>query len=427
LAGEKVSQYGLSGGGRTVAVPGVGIIDFASLPPGVTQEYLSLSAEDGGKSRAVLYQRGGEKTVLYFMHPRADMQKHYAMDELLRSGFATFGHNNRWLNNDIACIHETLLLDIAAGVRLLRERGYRHVVLVGNSGGGSLFGFYQAQASLPPPQRLERTPAGDPPNLNDYDLPKADGLILLAAHPGQGMVLRAGIDPAVIDEDDYMATDADLDMYAASNGFKQPPASSSYSPEFVVRYRQAQLQRVARLDAVAESRIRQQTAYMDMAAKPELEPHQTMVTRYATAIKLMTIYRTDANLAYCDLSLSPSKRVVGSLISKRPDISNFAPGGFAGVLTPRAWLSTWSGIRSNASLLRNITLVSDPTLLVNYTGDNGIYPEEAEAICAASNAKDKSLQHVDADHYGLPLTHAHDPDTRATAKSMLVEWLNARF
>lgn len=161
MADPKTEQEGLASGGRSVSAPGFGLIDFATLPAGVTQEIIPLQAQDGGASRGVLYTRGGEKTVVCFMHPRADISRHYAMPALLEAGYATFGHQNRWLNNDIACIHEMLLVDIAAGVRFLKEvKGFQHVILFGNSGSGSLYGFYQAQAATAPPGRLTDTPAG---------------------------------------------------------------------------------------------------------------------------------------------------------------------------------------------------------------------------------------------------------------------------
>jgi hypothetical protein len=42
----------------SVASPGFGLIDFAMLPSGATQEVVPLLAEDGGASRGVLYTRG---------------------------------------------------------------------------------------------------------------------------------------------------------------------------------------------------------------------------------------------------------------------------------------------------------------------------------------------------------------------------------
>ena len=42
---------------------------------------------------------------------------------------------------------------------------------------------------MPGGSRVSAPPGGGPPDLNKFDLPTADGLILLAAHPGQGTVL----------------------------------------------------------------------------------------------------------------------------------------------------------------------------------------------------------------------------------------------
>jgi hypothetical protein len=47
----------------SVASSGFGLIDFITLPSGVTQEIIPLVAEDGGDSRGVLYTRGGEQAL----------------------------------------------------------------------------------------------------------------------------------------------------------------------------------------------------------------------------------------------------------------------------------------------------------------------------------------------------------------------------
>jgi hypothetical protein len=421
----------LTSGGRSVAAPGFGAIDFKSIPSGTSEEYLTIRADDGGISRAVLYRRGGEKTVVYFMHPRADMHKHYAMGAPLAAGCATFGHNTRWLNNDIACIHETLLLDIAGGMRLLRDRGFEKIILVGNSGGGSLMSFYQAQASLSPPSRLTDTPAGDTLDLNGYDLPKADALILLAAHPGQGKFLLNCIDPSVVDEGDMLAADPALDMYDPANGFREPPLASRYSEAFLTTYRAAQSARVKRLDAIADARVAEQNYFKQLMAEPGFrgmsDRARLFISRQATAIGLMTIYRTDANPACTDPTLSPSRRDVGSIIGPRPDLTNYATGGFAGVVTPRAWLSTWSGHRSRAAVIDNIGLIKEPTLIINYTGDGGIFPDQVSNVFSAAGAVDKEIVDVDGDHYGLPIKAAPDLDARAVAEKVMTSWIRERF
>ena len=84
-----------------------------------------------------------------------------------------------------------MVLDIAEGVRFLKSRGFEQVVLLGQSGGGSLMAFYQAQAVTTPPGRVSSTPAGDPPNLNEFDLPP--GRRTSAGHSTSGRRKDPGI------------------------------------------------------------------------------------------------------------------------------------------------------------------------------------------------------------------------------------------
>ena len=63
------------------------------------------------------------KTAVYLMHPRGEFTRHYVVPGLTARGYAVFGHNSRYLNNDTHMIHERLLFDIAAGMRYLKEQG----------------------------------------------------------------------------------------------------------------------------------------------------------------------------------------------------------------------------------------------------------------------------------------------------------------
>src|SRR5215470_4815961 len=244
-------------------------VSYATLDPSVRREPVSLLAADGGISTGILYTSGQPRTVVCFMHPQADMSRHYATPALIAAGYAVFGQNSRWLNNDALCVHETLLLDVAAGVRMLRSRGFERVVLIGNSGGGSLYCFYIAQASTAPPDRLRETPAGDWVDLNAVELPAVDGYVMLAAHLGEGRVLMQMIDPSVTDEADPLSCDPSLDPFNPDNGYRHPPASSRYRPEFVQRYRSAQRQRVARLDAIARQHLTARTESRHAARSPD--------------------------------------------------------------------------------------------------------------------------------------------------------------
>ncbi len=410
---------------------GTSLIGFDKLPSGVSYEMVPLMAEDRGESKGVLYTKGGEKTVVCLMHPRADMTRHYAIPYLLEAGYAAFGQEGRWPSNDIACIHEMLMPDIAAGLKMLKERGFEKVVFIGNSGGGSLYSFYQSQAVTNPPGRLTHTPAGDPYDLNRFQLPPGDGIVILAAHLGEGKFLQKTVDPSVTDEDDPLSCDPSLDMYNPANGFREPPESSKYSQEFIQRYRAAQTARVARIDAIARRFVEEQKYFQELARQPEFDKlpveRRAFIGRRALVGRYMEIHRTEANLTYTDQSLSPSSRDYGSLWSPRPDLFNYHEAGFGKYQTPRAWLSTWSGLSSRAAVLDCIPKITVPTLVVNYTGDHAIYPEDSESIYQQSPASDKKFVQVDADHFGYPLPSKPNSGGRAESMKVIVQWLRERF
>jgi hypothetical protein len=407
------------------------LISFDTLPPGASEKVVALRAEDGGESKGVLYTKGGEKTVVCIMHPRADASRHYAIPYLLDAGYAAFGHEGRWPGNDIACIHEMLLADIAASLKFLKEKGFRHLVLLGNSGGGSLYTFYQAQAVTPPPGRITTTPAGDSYDLNRFEMPPADAMLIIAAHLGEGKVLQTAIDPSVTDEADPLSNDPSLDMYNPANGFREPPEPSKYDEEFLARYREAQSIRVARIDAIARRYIEEQRYFMELAGLADFDrqpaARRMFVGRRAVSGRYLLINRTEANPAFTDLSINPSSRTYGSLFSPRPDLLNYTEGGFGRYQTPRAWLSTWSGLSSRASVLDNIGGIKAPTLVINYSGDHGIYPEDTQAIFNRSASLDKSIEQVDADHFGYPLPSRPQSGGRDGALKIVVAWLRDRF
>lgn len=410
----------------------VGLIGHEHTPGGTTEDIIQLKAEDGGESRGVLYSQGGEPTVVMIMHPRVDMSRHYLVPDLINSGYAVFCQEGRWTNNDAPTIHEILLADIAAGMRFLKDtKGFKQVVCVGNSGGGSLFAFYQAQASTKPPGRLIDTAAGDPYDLNAVTMPPLDGAIILAAHGGQGKYLMSSIDPSVTDETDPLSKDPALDMYNPDNGFQEPPTWTQYDPEFIERYRQSQVRRIARIDAIARRHIKEQRLYQALMAEPGFAnksfADREEITQRAVAGRYMTINRTEANLAFCDRTLDPSTRDYGSLWSRRPDIFNYTEAGFCKIMTPRGWLSTWSGLSSRAVTGENIKTVKIPTLLLYYTSDNCIFPSLADDLLAASGAPDKELVLMEGDHFGYPNPDKPNEGARQQAGVTVASWLKERY
>jgi len=410
---------------------GPSLWSYGGLPAGVSPEPVPLVAEDGGESHGLLHRRGGERVVAMMMHPRGDMQRHYAMPGLLEAGVAAWGQAGRFINNDVNCIKERLLLDVAAGVRHLRDRGFERVVLLGNSGGGALYSFYQSQAATPPPGRLRDTAAGDACDLNGFDLPEADGIVQLATHLGEGKLMNVIIDPSLVDENDPLSIDPALDMYDPANGFRPLPQPSKYDPSFLECYRAGQLARVARIDAIARGFVAEQRHYLARVGAPDFESlpfaEQQWCLRRGLLGRYMAIHRTEANPAYTDPSLHPSDRAIGSFFSTRPDLFNYLEAGFGKYQTPRAWLSTWSGHSSRASTLDALPRIAIPTLVIAYLGDNAVLSCDTDAIYEASPAPDKEIHRIKGDHLGYGPGGMQDRSGQETAVQRICEWIRSRF
>ncbi|UCE86626.1 MAG: hypothetical protein JSU66_02500 [Deltaproteobacteria bacterium] len=412
-------------------------MNFRRPPRDAAVEPLLLRADDGRELTGLYWTPRGRprsRVAVVCMHPRVDFGRHYTFPRLLDAGIACLGANTRNPNNDTNTIHEEILLDVNACVKhLKRDRGVARVVLLGNSGGGALNAFFQAQARLAAPERIATTPGGARTFLPKAEMIPADGMIYLSAHRGEGQIMNACIDPAVVDEADPLASDPALDMYAARNGFRPAPEWSEYSDAFVQRYRQAQLARVARLDAVARAWIADAGRAAALRADPAFAElpaeRQQQILRREVVEPVMVVYRTMANLHYVDRHLDPSGREYGSLLSDRPDLMNLRLFGFGRTCTPHAWLSTWSGLASNADLIRNLARIEEPTLVIHAGRDREIHPRtDAQPIFAAVRSADKRFHEIeDARHYFEPDFGSDDESARERLMDVVVPWIQERF
>lgn len=404
-----------------------------------TVEAVQLVAEDGGRSRGHLYVPTGSRprVGVHIMHPRTDQTFNYNVPPLVEAGCMVLARAGRWVNNDTATVHETLLFDVAAGVRMLRDRGCEVVVLLGNSGGAPLAALYQWQARTPPASRLAETPAGDAVDLPGADLPPADAITIIGGHPGEALSLMKRIDPSVVDESDPLSWDPGLDMYDEANGFRRPLASSSYTADFLLRYREAQAARVARIDEMATTALAtRRQAEAEMGASPNVE-----LERRAGFGRHLYVHRTMADPALVDLSIEPDDRRVGAYTNHlRPDLLNYggASGDFATasgqsglvkMLTPEAWLSTWSAHLSRADTHACLREIEDPLLIVHYLGDGITQMTEVRVTFDDAKAMTKDLVLIPkADHFGYVIHDDSSAGERTAEGTDAVRtWIRDQF
>ena len=137
-------------------------------------------------------------TVFLFMHPATTLQLLPMPAALADAGLHVLCAGSRYAKNDSALIMEKVAYDLGMYIRHAREElGYRKVVLVGWSGGGSLSLFYQGQAEQP---TITHTPAVDAYDLTQANLTPSDGIIFIAAHLSRSETLTEWIDPSVMNE-----------------------------------------------------------------------------------------------------------------------------------------------------------------------------------------------------------------------------------
>lgn len=340
------------------------------MPKGGRVDVYSGVARLAGKVWASCHRPEGQSTTaVVIVHPSSNFLGHYALERLAARGVTAVGMNTRYLGNDSALLVENCVLDVGAGVRYLRDAGFEHIVLMGNSGGGGLISLYQSQAEHP---TITATPAGDPPDLTQADLPPADGVICAMAHTGRAMVYTEWLDPAITDEQQPFDRDASLDMFNPDNGPRYPP-------DFMVRYREAQVARNRRITAWVRAQL---------AALPDGVGDLPFV-----------VHGTVADPRMVDLALEPSDRQAGTLWGEAWG-ADYSPTTLGHLTSLRSWLSQWSIDDSNADGPAHLGRVSAPVLVVYGTADGAALPSHARALYDGVRHNDRELIGIEgAGHY----------------------------
>lgn len=331
-------------------------------------------------------------TAVIVVHPSSNFMAHYALVDWARRGVDAIGMTTRYLGNESTLLLENCVLDIGAVIRAARDEGYARVILVGNSGGGGLAALYQEQAEQP---SITSAPCGGGPDLTAADLPPADGLVMLMAHPGRASVLTEKLDGAILDEHDPFVRDLELDLFAAG---REVP----FAPEFLARYAASQQARNDRISAWAREQL----------------DHVLATTGGRVHDLPFVVHGTHADPRALDSTLDPSDRPVGRTQWGPPDVANLIPATLGHYTSLRSWLSQWSDRYSNGNGPDRLRRVSAPVHVIYGTADPGCYPGHARALYeAVAHARKVLTPIVGGGHY-----LNDQPELCAEMADVLVGW-----
>jgi hypothetical protein len=316
------------------------------------------------------------------------------------------------------------------------------VVLIGHSGGGPATTFYQATAEkgvsfCNAPTKLTR--------CSDAfaNLPKADGLLLLDAHPGNGVNSLRSLNPSVLDENDPSKIDASLDPFDPKNGFNAN-GQSVYSEEFMGRYFETQAARMNRLIDKA------------LAMREEIRQGKGKTTDNAPFI----VYRDRARLMDFSMSVHPGTKEPRKLLKNDGSIVTEVVRSVRTPITENArldktlangtmFLTLTSFLSSNAMRAKNsiddidwcssnnstpcaLKEISVPVLIMAMGGHYFIRDNEIHYEAAAS--KDKDYIVVEGSVHGMTPCEACSRITGQSYSNVTrnlydyaVNWANERF
>ena len=258
----------------------------------ITQQFVGLASPVIGRAGAgghpcqgIWHTPTGKRPTVGFIatHYNVDFSEHYLASYLAERGFGFLGWNTRFRGNERSFLLDHALAEIGVGVRWMKEvAGVETVVILGNSGGGSLMGAYHSQAVEPNVVPVTGLAALD----SVQNLLPGDLFVFVAAHPGRPEIFTNWMDASVTSESDPVATEPSLDIFNPENG---PP----YPADFLERYRAAQVARNHRI-----------TAWV----KEEL----TRCAEAGVRDRLFVVSRVWADPRFVDPTLDPNERPANS-------------------------------------------------------------------------------------------------------------------
>ena len=424
----------------------LGSSTFAAPPP---PQYIQFSPNT---TKGALYYPDpalfpNPRVAVLITHRNSNYLSHLGTRELPARGYVALGMNPRCDNNEALCRPwENNALDVKSGVQYLRKLpGITKVILLGHSGGGPTMSFYQAVAEngvgfCQNPSKLVQCSdalAG---------LPKADGIILMDAHPGNGVNALRSLNPAVTNDSAVLnqnrtaRLNPTLDAGNPKNGFN--PKGSTYSDTFKKNYFRAQADRMNLLIAEALHRMQQIEAgtykYPDDDAF--IVPHgdgarlmQSDLSIHHSTVKPRKLVKNNGTIESCC--------VVSSVRVPSYDPEESGEFGSTIFLTVRSFLSvramrstdSMDGIdwcSSNNSTPCNLQNVTVPLLVTAMGGHYFI--RDSEEFFDKAISPDKDFMVIEgASHGGMPCAECGSPGQYSNATKNLFDqmklWIDARY
>jgi hypothetical protein len=409
-----------------------------------------LYVQFSGAAKGALYKPdpsfGTPRVAVIAMHRNSNYLNHISTKELPARGFIVLGMNPRCDNNEAACAPwENNALDVRSGVNYLRTNfpGIK-VVLLGHSGGGPTMTFYEAVAEkgvafCQQPGKLIKC------SSSLAGLPKADAVILMDAHPGNGINAVRSVsgdvtnDKQILKNNHEPKTDSKLDPFDADNGYRDGGVTR-YSESFKSRYFKAQSDRMNFLVAEALDRLAAVEAAGDTDA--------AFIVPLADNARLSQI---DLSIHHGTLFARKLVKNDGTVDGSRPvasvRVQSLSPGdeeGFGSTmfLTLKSFLSvravrstsSFDGVdwcSSNNSTPCNLQQMTVPLLVTAMGGHYFI--RDAEQYFDMAVSADKDFYVIEgATHGGGECTACETTPgqySKATKNlfDLMATWMNARF
>ena len=280
-------------------------------------------------------------------HYQIDFSEHYLADYMATRGIGFLGWNTRFRGFESSFLLDHALVDIGVGVRWLREvQGVETVVLLGNSGGGSLMAAYQAQAVDPHVTPLD-------------GMRPAAGLDRAAARRRLRRQRRAPRPARRADRVDGRLRrrrerrrrhrSRPRPVRRAQRSARTPPSSST-------RYRAAQ---VARNDAITDW------------AETELKRVQAAGFSDRPVHRAAHLGRPADGRPHPRTDQAPAQHCATPGV---PVKANRSAHGIAAACTLRNWLGMWSLRHAQTRAEPHLARIDCPALVINAEQDTGVYP-----------------------------------------------------